>query len=265
MNKPPSVKTVDRLVKILDCFSPERPTWSLAEFSTHLRLPKSTLHRFLVSLESYGILRRDSADKRWRLGYRLFTWGSLAAESTGLRHIARPIMQDLVAATGETTILTVYHGQEVICIDKVETSHPVRMTLQVGTHRSPHAGASSKVLMAYLPEEELQAIIHNKGLPKLCTNTITDTDELRAELARIRERGYAESHEETDLGAWGIATPIRDRKGDVVAAIGIAGPGSRFTNQLPQQWVALCRQAAQRISALLNKGVEVKGVERSRS
>jgi len=231
-------------------------------------LPKSTLHRFLVSLESYGILRRDSGDKRWRLGYRLFIWGSLAAKSTGLRHIARPIMRDLVAATGETAILTVYHGQEVTCIDKVETSRSVRMTLQAGTRRSPHAGASSKVLMAYLPEKEIQAIIRDKGLPKLCTYTITDPDELVAELARIRERGYAVSHEETDLGAWGIATPIRDRKGDkgdVVAAIGIAGPGSRFTNQLVQQYVGLCRQAARRISALLNKGVEAKGAEQSRS
>ena len=117
--------------------------------------------------------------------------------------------------------------------------------------------------MAYLPEEEIEAIIRDKGLPKLCTNTITEPDELMAELARIRERGYAESHEETDLGAWGIATPIHDRKGDVVAAIGIAGPGSRFTSQLRQQWVILCQQAAQRISALLNKGVEAEGAEQT--
>ena len=257
-----SVRTVDRLVGILDCFSPERPTWSLAELSAHLRLPKSTLHRFLISLESHGILRRDSDDKRWRLGYRLFIWGSLAAESTGLRQIARPVMRDLVAATGETAILTVYHQHEVICIDKVETNHPVRMTLDVGTHRLPHAGASCKVLMAYLPEEEIQAIIRDKGLPKLCTNTITDPDELAAELARIRERGYAESCEETDLGAWGVATPIRDWKGEVVAAIGIAGPSSRFTDgERVQQYVALCRQAAQRISALLGAGIESQGKE----
>lgn len=265
MSKRPSVKTVDRLVRVLDCFSSQRPTWSLAELSAHLRLPKSTLHRFLVSLESYGILRRDSADKRWRLGYRLFIWGSLAAESTGLRHIARPIMRDLVAATGETVVLTVYQGQEVVCIEKVETSHSVRLTLDVGTRRPPHAGASSKVIMAYLPEEEIQAVICDRGLPKLCTNTITDPDELMAELAGIREHGYAESHEETDLGAWGIATPIRGRNGDVVAAIGIAGPSSRFTDGLTQRYVMLCRQAAQRISALLKKGVEAEGAEQSRS
>jgi IclR family KDG regulon transcriptional repressor len=259
VNNSPSVRTVDRLVAILDCFSPERPTWSLTELSAYLELPKSTLHRFLTSLEFYGILRRDSGDKRWRLGYRLFIWGSLAAESTALRHVARPVMRDLVAATGETAILTVYHDQEIICIEKVETSQPVRMTLDVGARRLPHAGASSKVLMAYLPEEETQAIIRDKGLPKLCTNTITDPDALAAELSRIRECGYAESCEETDLGAWGVATPIRDRNGGVVSAIGVAGPSSRFTDELVQRYVMLCRQAAHQISTLLNAGTDARG------
>jgi len=160
-------------------------------------------------------------------------------------------MEDLVTTTRETAILTVYHQQEVVCIEKVETSHPVRMTLHVGTRRPPHAGASSKVLMAYLPDEEIQAIVQEKGLPRLCVNTITDPDRLREELARIRERGYAESHEETDLGAWGVATPVFDREGRVVAAIGVAGPRSRYTEQRAQEFVALCRQAARRISALI--------------
>ncbi|MDY7079741.1 MAG: IclR family transcriptional regulator [Chloroflexota bacterium] len=259
MKTAPPVKTVDRLVGILESFSSEQPTWSLTDLSVHLGLPKSTLHRFLVSLESHGILRRSLDDKRWYLGYRLFIWGSLAAESTDLCRIARPVMRDLMAATGETAILTVYHAQEVICVEKVETSHPVRMTLTVGTRRCPHAGASSKILMAYLPQEEIQAIIQGRGLPQLCANTITDPDDLAAELARIRERGYAESHEETDLGAWGVATPIHGRGGGVVAAIGVAGPRSRFTGDLVQRYVASCHQAAQRISALLSTGVELQG------
>jgi DNA-binding IclR family transcriptional regulator len=249
------VKTINRLVQVLDCFSPEQPTWSLAELSVRLGLPKSTLHRFLVGLEAHGILRRDNADKRWRLGYRLFAWGSLAAESTGLRHIVGPIMRQLVAATGETAILTVYHDHEVICVEKVETSHPVRMTLDVGTRRHAHAGASSKVLMAYLPEEEIEAVIRDKGLPKLCINTIVDPDRLVAELAKIRAQGYAVSREETDLSAWGIATPIHDWNGEVVAAIGVAGPASRFGDDRVQQYAQDCREAARQISEQLKTGL----------
>lgn len=256
MGTSPSVKTVDRLVRVLNCFSPEQPTWSLAEISAHLQVPKSTLHRFLVSLESHGILRRDPDDKRWRLGYRLVTWGELAADSTGLHDIALPIMRELARVTGETVLLTVYQDQEVVCIEKVETSHPVRLTLDVGTRHPPHAGASSKILMAYLPEEEVQAIILDKGLPKVCTNTITDPDELLVELALIRERGYAESFEETDAGAWGVATPIYGQNGDVVAAIGVVGPTLRFSDELARQYVELCRDAARRTTALFSTGVE---------
>lgn len=257
-----SVKTINRLVTILDCFSSDRPTWSLTELCAHLGLPKSTLHRFLTGLEAHGILRRDPGDMRWRLGYRLFTWGSLAVESTGLRHIARPVMHELVDATGETAILTVYGDQEVICIEKVETRHPVRVALQVGNRRPPHAGASSKVLMAFLPPEEIQAIIRDKGLPRLCTYTITDAETLRVELARIREQGYAESCEETDPGAWGVATPIMDRHGGVVAAIGIAGPLSRYSEQAASQAIALCRQAALHIAALLTPSVNISEAQR---
>ena len=253
------VKTVDRLVRVLECFSSERPVWSLAELSAQLGLPRSTLHRFLASLEAHGILRRDLDDKRWRLGYRLFIWGSLAVESTGLRQIAYPVMRDLVAATDETAILTAYHNAEVICIEKVETDHPVRVTLAVGRRQYPHAGASCKILMAYLPEEEIQTIIRDTGLPRLCTNTITDPATLKTELSRIRERGYAESHEETDLSAWGVATPIRGRRGEVVAAIGIAGPNSRFSGDVRERAVALCRQASQHISALLSTGIKSGG------
>ncbi|HET89528.1 MAG TPA: IclR family transcriptional regulator, partial [Chloroflexi bacterium] len=244
MNNISSVKTIDRLVRVLESFSPQYSTWSLTELSDHLDLPKSTLHRFLAGLEFHGILRRDPADKLWRLGYRLAIWGRLAADSTGLIHIAKPVMERLADETGEAVILTVYQGREVVCIEKVETTHPVRLALSVGVRRPPHTGASSKVLMAYLPPDEIQAIIQESGLPKLCVNTITDPAALMVELARIRERGYADSFEETDPDSWGVATPIWDRAGTVAAAIGIAGPIFRFTEALAQTYVALCRQAA---------------------
>jgi len=256
LKKIQNVKTIDRLITILDCFSSEHPTWSLAELSQRLDMPKSSLHRFLVSLESHGILRRDRLDKRWRLGYRLFAWGCLAAENTQLIHIAKPFMQDLTKYTEETTILTAWQNHEVVCIEKVESNHPVRMTLDVGTRRLPHAGASSKILMAYLPHEEIQDIIRERGLPKLCVNTITDPDKLMAELIKIREHEYAESYQETDQGAWGVATPIRDRSRAVVAGIGVAGPISRFNKERAEQYREYCRNASLQITTLLNKGIE---------
>lgn len=243
----PAVKTVNRLVKILDSFSSRPAGWSLVELSAHLGLPKSTLHRFLVALEAHGVLQRASGDHRWRLGYRPLLWGRLAANHGGLHLLARPVMESLAAATGETVLLTVYQNGEVVCIEKVDSSHAVRLAMDVGTRRPPHAGASSKVLMAYLPPEEVEAIIRH-GLPRLCTSTITDPQALRMDLARIREQGYALSVEETDVGAWGVATPIWNTRGEVVAAIGIAGPIFRMSEERAQQYVHLCLQAAEQIS-----------------
>jgi DNA-binding IclR family transcriptional regulator len=239
------------MVEVLDCFSKDRPAWSLSELSARLGLPKSTLHRFLTGLEHHGLLRRGQDDGRWRLSYRLFIWGSLAADSTGIRHVALPILSGLAETTGETVLLTEYHAGEVICIDKVETNHSVRIALEVGQRRTPHAGASSKVLMAYLPEAEIAQIIREKGLPRYCAGTITDPDQLRRELAQIRVCGYAVSYEETDRGAWGIATPVRNWEGAVVAAIGIAGPTVRFSDEQAQRYVGLCCEAAARVSTLL--------------
>ena len=251
MSDTSSVKTVDRLVTVLDCFTPERPAWSLAELSTQLSLPKSTLHRFLSSLEVHGILRRDPEDKRWRLGYRLFLWGSLAEESTGLRQIARPVLRNLAAATGETAILTVYRAHEVICIDLVDTQHSVRLALSVGQRRPPHAGASSKVLLAFQSSPEIKAVFQARPLPQLCANTITEVAALTEELAEIRRVRYAVSVEETDPDAWGVATPVYDRAGQVIAAIGVAGPNSRFSQELALAYAQRCTEAAEQISASL--------------
>ncbi len=258
MSRSSSVATVDRLVRVLDVFSADRPTWSLADLSAKLCLPKSTLHRFLVSLETHGILRRDPADKLWRLGYRLVTWGELAERATGLGHVARPIMREVAALTGEMVALTVYCEGEVVCLEKIDTNHSVRLALEVGARRPAHAGASSKVLMAYLNPAEVDVIVRRKGLPKLWVNSITERGELLTELSAIRQQGYAMSMEETDPGAWGIATPIQDRQGHVVAAIGVAGPTTRFSEELAQRYVTVCREASQRISALIS-GAEAAG------
>jgi DNA-binding IclR family transcriptional regulator len=251
MVKSSPVGSVDRLVRVLDSFSVDRPAWSLAELSAHLDLPKSTLHRFLVSLETHDILRRDPGNKLWRPGYRLLDWGELAGRTIGLSQLARPLMREIAAATGELVVLTVYSGQEVVCIEKIDARHAVRLALEVGTRRPLHAGASSKVLAAYLPETEGQALLQGGHLPRLCTNTITDPEALAAELATIRAQGFAQSIEETDPGAWGVATPIFDRGGAMVGAIGVAGPIQRYSEELAQHYVTLCREACQKVSEQL--------------
>ncbi|MCX6054861.1 MAG: IclR family transcriptional regulator [Chloroflexi bacterium] len=249
-----AVTTIDRLVEILDYFAQGHTAVSLSELSEHLHLPKSTLHRFLFSLEAHGILRRDGNDKKWYPGYLLIVWGSVAAENTTIRDIAKPYLYDLAKETGEMAILTVYHAQEVICVDMVESNHPVRLNMRIGTQRAAHAGASSKILIASLPEQEIVSIVKNKGLQKLCTNTITELEALKIELATIREQGYAESLEETDYGAWGVATAIRDYRGQVVGGIGLAGPTLRYSKETIKRYASIIHGYAERISTAMSTG-----------
>jgi DNA-binding IclR family transcriptional regulator len=108
--------------------------------------------------------------------------------------------------------------------------------------------------MAFLPEVEIDAIIQEKGLPKLCTNTITNPATLKVELERVRSEGYALSFEETDPGAWGVAAPVRDWKGEIVGAVGIAGPAQRYEAGRVQDYALLCRRAADNVTALLRAG-----------
>ncbi len=176
-----------------------------------------------------------------------------------------PVLRALAETTGETVLLTEYHDGEVICIDKVETSQSVRIALEVGERRAPHAGASSKVLMAYLPEPEIAAIIHENGLPRYCQRTITDGGRTAGRTGADSACGYALSYEETDCGAWGIATPVRNWEGAVVAALGVAGPTVRYTTEQAQRYVALCCEAAGRISALLGSDAPTRSHLRRQS
>lgn len=254
-----AVKSIGRLIRVLDSFTADRSSWLLTDLSEHLGWPKPTTHRYLRALERQGLLFRSGEDKSFRLGYKLYMWGSLAAEAMPLREIARPIMEELQEKTGELVALMIYHNQEMVCIEKIDTEKPLRVAMDVGRHQAPHASSSCRVIMAYLPEAEIQAIIREKGLPKLCKNTITDADELLAELSRVRAQGYAHSHEEVDLDARGLSAPIFDHNGRVIAGLSVVGPMFRFKEDMVAPYSRLVMAAARRISQKL---LEFEGFER---
>jgi IclR family KDG regulon transcriptional repressor len=246
------IKSVSRLVAILNCFTADRPSWPLTELSKHLGWPKATTHRYLKVLETYGLLYRSREDKSFRLGYKLYMWGSLAAEAMPLREIARPIMQKLKEETGEMVVLMTYHNQEVVCIEKIDTEKRLRVALDIGRHQAPHASSSCRVIMAFLPEAEIMNIIREKGLPKICENTITDADTLLAKLGEVRAKGYAHSCEEVDPDVCGISAPIFDHKGAVIAGISVLGPIYRFTEDLVEPYSKLVKEAARKITEQLS-------------
>jgi IclR family transcriptional regulator, KDG regulon repressor len=220
-------RTVNRICDILNSFSDDEAMLTLTEISHRIDLPKSTTYRFLAALESQGMVYSDPNSRGYRLGHQLIHWGMLAQSSIDVRNDSLPILRSLTESTGESSILSMRFGNIGTWVEIVESRHALRLAMRVGQSLPLHAGASSKVLLAFLPEHEIERLLGGIELKPIKKNTITDQQKFREELRRIRARGYATSFEETDGGAMGIAAPVYDHTGNLAAGIGILAPIAR--------------------------------------
>jgi DNA-binding IclR family transcriptional regulator len=252
----PSFQVLERTFAILEVFDEEHPEWSTTEIARALELPIPTVHRILTALKRRGYVSQHEETKRFRLGVASLQLGDRARSVVDLRSVALPALRHLSQDSGETALLTVLTpGRDRgVCLERVETSHPLRLSVTPGRQLPLHAGASQKVLLAYLPDEEVERSIAG-GLELLCHATITDPSLLREELATIRRRGWASSYEETNLGVWGVAVPVLNGRGDVVCAVGIAGPSARLTPARVRDDVERAHGAAHEIARALGLSV----------
>ncbi len=252
-------RAINRISAILNSFSEHDGALSLAEISRRIDLPKSTTFRFLEALVQQGVLSKDPESGKYRLGFQLIRWGALAQSSIGLRREALPVLQRLAETTGETAILSMRFGHTGISTEIIESRQPVRLAMRPGARLMLHAGASSKVLWAFLPDEEIEHILSQIELAPLEKNSITDPEAMRGELKAIRRRGYATSFEETDRGAMGIAAPVYDHTGQPIAGIGIAAPITRVPSEgdtrIVNAVLSAARELSERLGAPANEEV----------
>jgi DNA-binding IclR family transcriptional regulator len=221
----------------------------IAELSRRLSLPKSTVHRLLKPLAARGLVSRDPATARYRLGPGTFRLGSAFVESLDVRQAALPVMHELASRTGETVNLNILQGEYRVCIEKVDSVQDVRHFVELGRPLPLFAGASGKVLLAHASPHTVEAVL--RKLRPLTARTITDPDRLRAELERIRRQGYAVSSDERVEGAAAVSAPVRNAPGEVVAGLTVSGPSYRFTAVRVRELVPLVVDGAERISRRL--------------
>lgn len=165
-----------------------------------------------------------------------------------LQDIALPIMQQLSAETGEAICLSTLHDFQGVCIERVEAQHTLRVSHELGAIFPLHAGASGKILMAYLSRQTQEEVIKHVGLRRFSETTITDRKKLLAELAQIRKQGYALSDGEVISGTYGIGAPITARTGKAVAALSLSAPTHRIKGAQQQIMIDAVVSAARRIS-----------------
>ncbi|RIK57009.1 MAG: IclR family transcriptional regulator [Chloroflexi bacterium] len=225
----PGTQAVTRAIALLKSFNAGQPERSLAELAQATKLNKTTAYRLLAALEHERLITRTQSGG-YRLGPELIALGGMALRSHDLRAAARPMLESLAEATGETTTLEVLGNRHVLVLDEVSSRYLVGISQDVGSRLPLHATSTGKLLLAYAAPEEIEAVLRGP-LPRLAPCTITDPDRLRAELEQIRAQGYAVAQEELEVGFVAIAAPIRGHDQGVVAAISVGGPSLRLQGE----------------------------------
>src|SRR6266540_5311931 len=244
------IQSVRRAAALLKVFDNGPTELGVSELSRKTRLHKSTASRLLATLEREGLLERVPGTEKYRLGFLLVRLAGQATHFGDLRSAARPTLIDLAEASRETVILAVLDGDEVMNVEQISGPHFMRDTNWVGRRTPLNCVANGKALLAFLPPRDTDRILAG-SLPRFTERTITDPQQLRAELAAVRERGYAYALGEIEEGLNAVAAPVRDAAGTVVAAVSISGPAYRVTADRIAALGALVGGAAAQISTRL--------------
>jgi DNA-binding IclR family transcriptional regulator len=248
-----TIQSVSHALDILESFTKSDKELGVTELSKRLGLHKNNVFRLLATLEHRGYIEQNRETENYRLGPKTLQIGSLFIEQRECRRQARPILEGLAAATGETAVVAVLRADKVVYMDSVETDRTVRAISRIGAMLPAHGTAVGKAQLAFLSPAEIERLCAASELPALTPKTLRRRETLLSELKGVRERDYAVELEECDLDVNGIAAPVRDYSNTVVAAVGIVAPASRLSEErMDKENVAMrVREAASALSSKL--------------
>jgi DNA-binding IclR family transcriptional regulator len=193
----------------------------IADIADASGLPKPTVHRILQTLVRRGFARADG-----RGGYlggpRILSLAGRFLQRLDVAEHVRPALRDLQERTGWTVHLALLSGDEAVYVAKLEGARPYHLASRVGMSLRLHCTSIGKAILAALPDREVRAMMRRTGLPARTERTITEVDVLLGELARVRERGYAEDHEENEAGVRAVGAAVFNHTGEVVGGVSAA-------------------------------------------
>jgi IclR family acetate operon transcriptional repressor len=225
----------------------------LGKLAEALGLNKSTVLRLAVPLLDEHLLDRDRETGWFRLGHGSLRLGQAYLSTLDLRGVAADHLRRLQKEVGETVHLTIWEGPGIIYVDKVENETNVRMASRIGSRAPAYCTATGKAMLAWLPEEAVQQVIAT-GMRPITAWTLSDEPRLRADLARIRVRGYSVDDRENEPEVRCVAAPIFDHTGEVTAALSVSGLTSRMTAARVRALGPTVALVGQRISRELGAG-----------
>ncbi|WP_407147889.1 IclR family transcriptional regulator [Bradyrhizobium sp. ORS 86] len=238
------VRAVDRAIAILQCFTPDQPALSVLEIQKRVGLSRPTLYRLLQTLAQRDLIQAEGEPQRFRLAHGVMKLSHVWLKGLDIVATARPIVEGLREATGETAALFRVQEDRGICILECESRHVLSISRGVGDSLSLTQGSTGKAMLAFMEPErqaELLSTIRKSG----------ERTELEEALKFARRHGYAMSHSEIFAGAVAVSAPCFDHRGSVVGSIGLYGPSARIDEQKLLDYSKLVREAGRQISALL--------------
>lgn len=246
-----NVKSAARSLDILDYLADHPGGAGLTDLHHDLRVPVSSLHNIIMTMVQKGYLTRDEKTLTYHLGPRISRLANSYYDQIDLIQLAEPYMSRLARLTGETASLTVLRKNQIVFIHKVIGEGVQQIVNPVGTTHAAHATGSGKVMLAYLPENEIDRLYPQDKLESFSPNTITSKKILKEKLAKIAIDGYAFDDEESTPGIWAVAGCIRDRLGLPVAAMSVVGLVGRIKSKNHLDWIYPVRDMTAEISEAL--------------
>lgn len=241
------IQSVARATGILKAFI-TADSWGPTELAQHVSLHKSVVHRLLVTLADSGVLTHNADTGRYSLGPLIAQLQPRGGFRGAVKQIARPYLQRLASASGETVSLCVLEESQGLCIDYVDSPQSMRFTVSTGQTFPLNAGCVGKVILAFQPEEFIEGLIERKALKRYTPNTITDPKKLRAELLRIRKLEYGFSDAEITPGSRSVGAPVYGPDGTVFASLAISAPSFRMPDNELARFIAMVRSEAAGLS-----------------
>lgn len=235
---PLMVLSVEKAFRILRAFDANMPTAGLTQLAQRTGLDRSAVQRFVHTLEALGYLRRDRRTRHIALGVRTLDISHRYTTTDPLITLARPYLQHLQKATGETVNLSVLDSNEVVYVARFEGQHVLNIEVGIGSRRPVYCSAPGIAMLSALPPAEAAALLDRCDLRPITAATVWRKDRLMAKIATSARRGYATAFEEIHLGDLSIAAPIVDSAGWPLGAINVAALRSRIEPEQMEQTFA---------------------------
>jgi len=250
LTDPDFMTSLARGLAVIRAFADSRQPQTIAQISQQTGIPRAAVRRCLHTLKQLGYVEAEL--KNFTLRPKVLTLGYSYLSSTPLTLSAQPCLDQVSKALGESSSLAVLEEDQVLYVARSATSRVMSVSLSAGSRLPAYCTSLGRVLLAHLPAAELDAYLARTTLAQKTVNTITSADALRAELARVREQGYALNNEELELGLRSIAVPVRGATGRVLAALNVGAQAARVTpERMVEEFMPVLRQGAQELSLLL--------------